>query len=102
MAGSYVSFPKRKKITVLFWSLFKLSIQCKGLVEATKIGEESKLFNLLVKSRIESINNNAIGAKVFLDNKIAPDGTYEYLNPSRKIFVKNGRITIGNSKPFDL
>ena len=57
MAGSYVSFPKRKKITEFFWSLFKLSIQCSGLVEATKIGEESKLFNLLVKSGIECITN---------------------------------------------
>ena len=60
MAGSYVSFPNRKKITVLSWSLFKVSIQYLGLVEATKTGEESKLFKFFVKSGIESINNISI------------------------------------------
>lgn len=43
--------------------------------------------------RIVSINNYTISAEVFIDDEIAPDGTYEYLNDNRKIIVKNGRIT---------
>jgi hypothetical protein len=42
--------------------------------------------------KIISINNETIGAEVFIDEKIAPDGEYLYLNDNRKLIVKNGRI----------
>ncbi len=33
-----------------------------------------------------------IGAKVFIEDKVAPDGEYEYLKDDRKIIVKDGKI----------
>lgn len=41
---------------------------------------------------IVSINNETIGAKVFINNKIASDGTYIYKTLSHKLIVKNGEI----------
>lgn len=43
--------------------------------------------------KIISINNYTISAEVFIEDKPAPDGEYEYLNDNRKIIVENGRIT---------
>ena len=45
------------------------------------------------KLKIISINNYTISAEVFIEDKPAPDGEYEYLNDNRKIIVENGRIT---------
>jgi uncharacterized membrane-anchored protein len=42
--------------------------------------------------KIISVNNASIGAEVYINDEIAPDGIYEYLNDSRKIVVKRGRI----------
>lgn len=42
--------------------------------------------------KIISINNETIGAEVFINEEIAPDGEYLYLNDNRKLIVKNGRI----------
>ncbi len=42
--------------------------------------------------KIVSINNLTIGAEVYINDEIAPDGVYEYLNDKRKIVVKKGRI----------
>lgn len=35
-------------------------------------------------------NHETIGAEVFIDEKVAPDGEYSY--PNRKMTVKNGKI----------
>ncbi len=43
---------------------------------------------------IKTINNKYTGAKVFMDNEIAPDGKYEDSNSNRIIFVKNGEIIV--------
>lgn len=42
--------------------------------------------------KIVSVNNVSIGAEVYINDEIAPDGIYEYLNDNRKIVVKKGRI----------
>lgn len=41
---------------------------------------------------IISKNYQTIGAKVFIEDKVAPDGEYEYLKDKRKIIVKDGKI----------
>lgn len=42
--------------------------------------------------KIVSINNQSIGAEVFIDEQYAPDGKYDYLVDNRRLVVKNGRI----------
>lgn len=42
--------------------------------------------------KIVSINNQSIGAEVFINEKYAPDGEYDYLDDNRRIIVKNGKI----------
>ncbi len=42
--------------------------------------------------KIVSINNETIGAKVYINEKAAGDGTYIYKSLSHKIIVKNGEI----------
>lgn len=42
--------------------------------------------------KIISTNNETIGAEVFIDEKVAPDGEYSYLNDNRKLIVKKGKI----------
>lgn len=41
---------------------------------------------------IISKNYQTIGAKVFIEDKVAPDGEYEYLKDNRKVIVKDGKI----------
>ena len=43
--------------------------------------------------KITSTNNITIGAEVFIEDEIAPDGKYEYLNDNRILIIKNGKIT---------
>jgi hypothetical protein len=43
--------------------------------------------------KIISLDNETIGAKVFFDERPAPDGTYIYKSLSHKLIVKNGVIT---------
>jgi hypothetical protein len=42
--------------------------------------------------KIVSINNETIGAKVYINEKPATDGTYIYKSLSHKLIVKNGEI----------
>ena len=42
--------------------------------------------------KIVSVNNETIGAKVYINEKAAGDGTYIYKSLSHKIIVKNGEI----------
>ena len=42
--------------------------------------------------KIVSINNQSIGAEVFIDEEYAPDGNYDYLNDNRSLKVRDGRI----------
>jgi hypothetical protein len=42
--------------------------------------------------KIVSKNYQTIGASVFINEVIAPDGEYYYLNDNRKLTVKNGKI----------
>ena len=42
--------------------------------------------------KIASVNNETIGAKVYINEKPAGDGTYIYKSLSHKIIVKNGEI----------
>jgi hypothetical protein len=42
--------------------------------------------------KIVSKNYQTIGASVFIDDLIAPDGEYHYLNDNRKLTVKDGKI----------
>lgn len=42
--------------------------------------------------KIVSINNQSIGAEVFIDEQYAPDGVYDYLDDHKRLIVKNGRI----------
>ena len=42
--------------------------------------------------KIVSVNNETIGAKVYINEKAAGDGTYIYTSLSHKIIVKNGEI----------
>ncbi len=43
--------------------------------------------------KIISENHQTVGARVFIDNVIAPDGKYCFLNNNKKLTVKNGVIT---------
>ncbi len=51
-----------------------------------RITTENKILTII------SINNETIGAEVFIGEKIAPDGEYLCLNDNIKLIVKNGRI----------
>jgi hypothetical protein len=42
--------------------------------------------------KIVSINNQSIGAEVFINELYAPDGEYDYLDDNRRLIVKNGKI----------
>jgi hypothetical protein len=42
--------------------------------------------------KIVSVNNETIGAKVYINEKPAKDGTYVYKSLSHKLIVKNGEI----------
>jgi hypothetical protein len=42
--------------------------------------------------KIVSKKFQTIGADVFIDDIVAPDGEYAYLNDSRKLIVRNGKI----------
>ena len=42
--------------------------------------------------KIVSLNYQTIGANVFINDIIAPDGEYYYLNDNRKLTVKEGKI----------
>ena len=42
--------------------------------------------------KIVSKNYQTIGASVFINQAIAPDGEYYYLNDNRKLKVKDGKI----------
>jgi hypothetical protein len=42
--------------------------------------------------KIISTDNKTIGAEVFIDDTVAPDGEYSYLNDNRKLIIKNGKI----------
>lgn len=42
--------------------------------------------------KIVSKNFQTIGAEVFIDDNVAPDGEYAYLNDSRKLIVRDGKI----------
>ena len=44
------------------------------------------------KLKIISKNNIIIGGKAYMNNEIAPDGEYEYINGSGKLIIKNGRV----------
>lgn len=51
--------------------------------------------------KIVSINNQSIGAEVFIDEQYAPDGDYDYLNDNRSLKVRNGRIENVNHKRYN-
>ena len=42
--------------------------------------------------KIISTNNQTIGAEVFIDDKVAPDGEHLYLKDNKKLIVKDGKI----------
>jgi hypothetical protein len=42
--------------------------------------------------KIVSVNNETIGAKVYINEKPARDGTYVYKSLSHKLIIKNGEI----------
>ena len=42
--------------------------------------------------RIISTNHETIGAEVYIENNIAPDGEYQYKDDNRKLIVKDGKI----------
>ena len=44
------------------------------------------------KLKFISKNNIILGAEAFMNNEIAPDGEYEYINGSGKLIIKNGRV----------
>jgi hypothetical protein len=44
--------------------------------------------------KIVSKNYQSIGASVFINEKIAPDGEYIYLNESKKLKIKDGKIEL--------
>ena len=58
-------------------------------------GKETKeIWNFKDNKRLEIIskNNVIIGAEAFMNDEIAPDGEYEYINGTGKLIVRDGKV----------
>ncbi len=58
-------------------------------------GKETKeIWNFKDNKRLEIIskNNVIIGAEAFMNDEIAPDGEYEYINGTGKLIIRDGKV----------
>jgi len=74
---------------LIIWSMIQGSDENSVLTNRQTVYRKTTENSIL---KIVSVNNQSIGAEVFIKNEYAPDGEYNYLEDDRRIIVKNGRI----------
>lgn len=59
-----------------------------------EVKETKEIWNFKENKRLEIIskNNVIIGAEAFMNDEIAPDGEYEYINGTGKLIVRDGKV----------
>ncbi len=59
-----------------------------------EVKETKEIWNFKDNKRLEIIskNNVIIGAEAFMNDEIAPDGEYEYINGTGKLIIRDGKV----------